>query len=229
MHKFYSINSTIQAETESLNTDVMRFMAIIGFCMMIVFAMAQDIYKEKDKISVTKKITVKDIQLKQSKPVEKIKPVMKQIIPEPDIQRIKEPVEKIEIEKLKQKKTKETAPKNIGFSLEFESSQVLKQLMQNNTVKLYAVSNKQFWQIVLQRANINILKTKAIPDLYYEMHRNTVPENIINTFYNKYSSDGVIKWGVVLPEIMMEKIHYLLKTALGGQLIIMPDGTIELK
>lgn len=106
------------AELEALQTDVMRFIAILGLCLAAIFSLVHSAALEQ-----TEAVTVQA----QRVPAPDARPAaLQSALPEP---------------------AAPPPAAQSGFTLEFGSANALQQLLQQAQVKLYAVVQGQFWSV----------------------------------------------------------------------------------
>lgn len=194
-------------EIEALQTDVMRFMAILGFCLMFIFALVQTLPapKAEPKIKVDKPM---------DKPTPPVQP--RTIVPKP--LPVPEPVEN-------------TGPvRKIGFSLIFETDEALSQLVRDQKLTFYAIIGRNASALWINGNQLGF-SNQPLPSLFYEMEEKTVPLRFKGEFKKNAAAFGSqdITWGVTLPETTRTGINDIMATHKGGVLVISGNGTIEIK
>jgi len=196
------------AELEALQTDVMRFVAILGLCLAAIFSLVHSAVQERAS--------------EPTPPVEKRpRPARELVQPET---KIVPPAAVAAREKRPQVPTPQTQHSAVqkGFTLEFASVQALRFLLQDGQVQLYAKVNKQFWSI---NSKGDVSRAQA-PASYYQMHGDTVPQQF-RAVLAGLEVGGVAEWGVVLPDTMVGQVQQLTASREGGDLLIAGDGTVR--
>jgi hypothetical protein len=239
-----------------LQTDVMRFMAIISMCLVAIFALVQSIPLSPPAdvppvVPVEAETIVArdppaepapqpDLQLTRPAPAQvatqterivlqrpAFKPAAKPV-PPPD--RVPPPVAKAA--------TPASAPAvrpaqpsstQKGFTLRFESDRALMRLVARNVVGLYAISSGQAQRMSIESEKLSFWPAST-PDQYHEMDAQTVPAAVVSA-YGRSRSGGAAgaSWGVSLPAAMSRQLEQYLAKSAGGSLIIGQDGALRLE
>ena len=211
-------HSREEAELEALQTDVMRFIAILGLCLAAIFSLVHSAALEHaatpsppiqakappapDLPSRTEEPPVPTIALKKPAPVAEAEPM-------PDPEPIPEPPPRTQA---------------VGFTLEFASSAALQTLLQTQQVQLYARRGQQFW-LADSRGDF---KQAEAPPSYYRMHAETVPPRLQESL-PAGDTAGPVTWGVTLPAATVRQIHQLTGSRKGGNLLIGREGGVTLE
>jgi hypothetical protein len=191
-------------EIDELQTDVMRFMAILGLCLMMIFALVQTMPDTLPK----QEITV----------VEQVAAVQQ----ESRVEQKKETQQKSEAQN-----KKKTQP---GFHLYFETENALEKLIRQEQVLFFALMGKKIWQLSLVNGHLQFLQVRTTLR-YYEMDGSTVPHKFKRKF-NKIAAgfnNNRIKWGVKLPNAIHSKIKAFMSANKGGNLVITEQGDVVLQ
>ena len=119
-----------------------------------------------------------------------------------------------------------------GFTLGFDSNEVLLQLLrQGDKVRLYMLSGGRCWQLkVRDSGRVSFLPSPS-PGTIYEMDRRTVPDKIIRAgklVVAAFGTEGVT-YGVELSPDISRQISRLMKEKKGGDLVILEKGEIFLE
>ncbi|MBL3591010.1 MAG: hypothetical protein JMN24_14610 [gamma proteobacterium endosymbiont of Lamellibrachia anaximandri] len=256
--------------TDELQTDVMRFMAILGFCLMAIFALVQslpqaaseepkvveektdnsrleleqltliasleqlnaDLEQQQQKqrrITDEQKVLTTQSQQKQRQLSAlnlKIKQRQKDLSAL-DQQLKKKPQTVTPVEAQETNATKDEEP---GFELRFSSNLALKHLVQNESIKLYALGPETTWKLTFSNGK-NVFHVSPSPRRYHEMMPETVPGDVLQAFRQRpvTSAGTQVVWGVELPHLLQGKIQHLMQESSGGLLIIDALGRVKLE
>jgi hypothetical protein len=210
-------HSREDAELEALQTDVMRFMAILGLCLAAIFSLVQSAAQEQ----AAGKHTPIEYLPREEAVVEAV--AVEQVILE------QARVEHVPVETLNDAPLIVEAPLPliaqtepvVGFTLEFASVQALEALLQAGQVQLYARYRDQFWSVDTEGVAIPV----ATPSSYYQMHTETVPQRLRNSPLDTGIPADIV-WGVTLPNAAAEQIQRLTTGREGGNLLIEYDGVV---
>ena len=214
-----------------LQTDVMRFMAILSLTLVAIFALVQTLPLEQSE-SPAEELTEPEPQApvaEQSdvpRPMEKPRPVAEKIVrndppppqpPPPQSQKQPE-----------QAKLPPVAAQE-GFTLRFETDQALTQLVARNEIGLYAISAGQALRMTMNQDKAEFWSA-SLPKQYHEMNTSTVPRAVVDALMlsNTLGSDPAI-WGVTLPATMTASLNEYMHENSGGSLIISADGKLRLE
>ncbi len=240
-----------------LQTDVMRFMAILAFCLVVIFALVQTIpLVPEPQLPQQNLEPVVELEPIPPPPPEKIElppePVDLLPVPEPQPEESVSrplPVQALEAQEAPPvvseptriptpaPEATEAPPQEIvsepardGFTLRFESDSALTRLTARNEVGLYAITAQQALRMNVNRARITFWRA-SVPNQFHEMKSGTVPEDVITALRRAgvYDAESKITWGVTLPATMSRQLNTILKEHSGGALIIGADGGLRLE
>jgi hypothetical protein len=193
-----------------LQTDVMRFMAILAICLVAIFALVQSIPL--------------DAQPPDVQPAE--------AIPEPAPQMPVEPVHEsppAPIEEPAPSTESQPVTERQGFTLQFESDLALTRLTARNEVALYAIGQQQSLRLSVNRGRLSFWPAST-PNQFFEMDADTVPADVLAALRTRLpDAEADIQWGVTLPNRMQQQLNEFLSTESGGALFIGADGTLRLE
>ena len=211
-----------------LQTDVMRFMAILSLCLMVIFALVQSVPVETPPmptpvpVPAVKQVPVDDL-VEPPPPVEVMRVEPERPIPVPQIPVKPEP-----------KPEPEPAPSSpqeteVGFTLRFENDLALTRLVARDEIGLYAISADGAMRMTINRDKAEFWSA-SVPKQYHEMDTATVPQAVIRAF-NTSSASGSssIKWGVTLPAVMSGKLNTYMQEYRGGSLVISANGILTME
>ena len=118
MNPLWDRNAQANAELEALQTDVMRFMAILGLCLAVIFSLLREAGESRPE-SLPERMEV---------------PIQNEATQEPAIPK-PEPLS-----------LRTVAPPAVdGFSLEFASPEALQALLDEGQLHLYLLKEESYW------------------------------------------------------------------------------------
>ncbi len=233
---FYPLNRGMDAEgggIADLQTDVMRFMAILSLCLVAIFALVQSIPlapSSEDLAPVADPTEIKIVEIPVEQPTSP-KPVVTaareikltrpqpQKLPPPPAQAIAA-VEAAPVE---------ADPPQEGFTLRFEDDNALTRLVARNEVGLYAIFPEKSFRMNINRGQMSFWPA-SVPRQFHEMDASTVPNPVIEAFKRSNGSRVVdLRWGVTIPSGTARQLDQYLHETSGGALIIDADGDLRLE
>jgi hypothetical protein len=202
-----------------LQTDVMRFMAILALCLVAIFALVQSIpllptpveppqpVAEPEKPpAITRPAPPKPTQLELPIPAP-AQPELAKPQPAPP-----EPV---------------PPPASQGFTLRFETDLALTRLVARNEVGLYAITAEKSLRMNVNRGEFGFWAA-SVPNQFHEMDESTVPDDVLSALRRAGSvKSSDVKWGVTLPTKMRQQLNGFLSEFEGGSLVIGVDGSLR--
>jgi len=227
---FYPLNRGLDAEAggvADLQTDVMRFMAILALCLVAIFALVQSIPLNSVPAEPAPP-PAPAIPVEVTKP-EPAEPMVQE--PAPDaLDPV--PVEETQIEEptpAEPAAAQSVSTESEGFTLRFADDLALTRLVARNEVGLYAIAADKSLRMNVNRGAFSFWPA-SVPNEFHEMDKLTVPNDVRSAFQrvNAAQRDDV-KWGVTLPSSMQQQLNTYLGEARGGSLIIDADGTLRLE
>lgn len=221
-----------------LQTDIMRFMAILALCLVAIFALVQSIplvpepqtqsqaaaapplpaplpqqLARPDAPALIRQEAAPDAPVRLTRP----QPVAAtQTRPEPRQAAPAKPA------------TTATSSQQQGFTLRFESDLVLTRLVAAGQVGFYAISNGRSQRMTVSESRISFWDASA-PNTFHEMETTTVPAPVIDALARSGTETGNIDWGVTLPGKLRQQLDALLQEHSGGALVIGADGNLRLE
>lgn len=235
-----------------LQTDIMRFMAILSLCLVAIFALVQSI-----PITPTQ-----PVQAESQAPAAV---AAKKLIPPPDLPKpvaptpVKTPAEKAvtltrpkwvprfvpkeKVEKPVAQTPDVQAPapalpsapppaappvesETEGFTLRFESDAALTRLVAASHIGLYALENDRAQRMTVSESRISFWNA-SIPNTFHEMEKHTVPAAVIDALNRTGTAADAVSWGVTLPGKLKTQLDDLMLEHRGGSLIIAANGEIR--
>jgi hypothetical protein len=254
-YSFFQSNPTLFDDAEMLQTDVMRFFAILSLCLMAIFALVKTLpmappdtrpamAEPADQKAEAKRLQnnlgqiLKDIADKRRVRSELSNQIKNE---NQSLAKIRKKMEQVQ-EKMDQnyqlnqeplQKPSELAPppasSQKGFTLRFASDKALEKLIAAGKVNFYAIAGKNAWRI--KRSDGSLIYIAAeFPRQIYEMETHTVPNDYIAVFRRQIAVFGrrTLTWGVTLPGQTTDAINQMVRIREGGDLIITADGQVTL-
>lgn len=214
-----------------LQADVMRFMAILAICLVVIFALVQ---------SIPLAPRPPDVPVEPVAAVPPPEPAAEpqpQPVAEPMPQPVVEPEPVAETEPAVETAAPTPAPvepppspaAEEGFTLRFESDLALTRLVARNVIGFYAIGGDRSLRMHTSEGRISFWEAST-PNQYHEMERATVPADVIRALLRTNDVDATsIRWGVTLPAGMQRDLAGYLETASGGALVILANGKLRLE
>ncbi len=255
---FYPLNRGMDAEAggaADLQTDVMRFMAILSLCLVAIFALVQSIplapsAEERSAIRQASESEVVDTPVEQPpspKPVvtpereikltrpkpqklppREIQPVLQRPITQATaVKPTPEPVAMVAEPVVAKPPAPESSQE--GFTLRFEDDIALTRLVARNEVGLYAIFPEKSFRMNVNRGQMSFWPA-SVPQQFHEMDIATVPKPVVDALQrsNGPRAQG-LQWGVTIPSGTARQLDQYLREASGGELIIDADGDLRLE
>lgn len=205
-----------------LQTDVMRFMAILALCLVAIFALVQAIplAPVADKTPVD-----------SPAPVDSFAPAAELVVVRPEPKRARPPQAPPVLQHAPADSpgVPAAARDEEGFTLRFEDDAALTRLVARNEVGLYAISPGNAYRMNIDRGQLSFWPA-SVPKRFHEMDEMTVPPTVIDAFRHSSAPGGTqLKWGVTIPSATSRQIDRYLHEAKGGALIIDGGGNLRLE
>ena len=200
MNTRYSLR---QFEDDGLQTDVMRFMAIIAFCLVAVLALVRDMDVTETPAAETSKnaaTTEPEAAQPEASEPETQQPVVEVVMATQDLP------------------APNSTPEDQGLSLRFESDAAFINLIRKGKVRVYAFQQNQF--LMLDRGFA--FHRASPPQSIHELE--TVPSRVRAALAGKLISN---QWGVRLPKPTAASIQQLADRFQSGQLVIDQTGAVR--
>ena len=238
---FYPLNRGMDAEgggVAELQTDVMRFMAILSLCLVAIFALVQSIplapsAEERSAIRQASESEIVETPVEQPpspKPVVTPEPIIKLTRPQP------QQLPPREVPPALQRPVAQAAPvepkpepQQEGFTLRFEDDIALTRLVARNEVGLYAIFPQKSLRMNINRGEMSFWPA-SVPNEFHEMETSTVPNAVIDALQRSNGQRAqALQWGVTIPPGTARQLDRYLREASGGALIIDADGDLRLE
>jgi len=244
---FYPLNRGMDSDAggaAELQTDVMRFMAIISLCLVAIFALVQSMPMMPTLPPVTEPVSAEPVNeqsVAETEPVPEPVPVETRSA-EPD------PVKPVTVKPITVKPVpppraepetiaepaptpKQTPPARDpdveGFTLRFENDTALTRLVASDAIGLYAIAPDKTQKMQSAYGRIGFTAAST-PQQFHEMEKSTVPGSVLQAFRRTGSlPPSAVKWGVTLSSNMTRSLNRILGERKGGNLVIHADGTLK--
>jgi hypothetical protein len=244
---FYPLNRGMDAEAggaADLQTDVMRFMAILSLCLVAIFALVQSI-----PLAPTSETPPPIEQV--ADPPQAAPPLAPPLEPAPEPEVVVEreiSLTRPQPRKLPARETPpilqrpvaeaikpseappaKAEPAEEGFTLRFEDDVALTRLVARNEVGLYAILPEKSLRLNVNRGQTSFWPA-SMPSQFHEMDASTVPNSVIDALQRSNGLNAQsLQWGVTIPSATARQLDQYLREASGGALIIDADGDLRLE
>ena len=230
-----------------LQTDIMRFMAILSLCLVAIFALVQSIPLtpiESVRVEDTPVVRTPEpiiVAVPEPEPAAQPQPAVQ---PQPDAP----PVEKTVVLTRPKWQPKyvpaenpvasadpvieapspppPTESREEGFTLRFASDAALMRAVASQQVGLYAIESGRAQRMTVSESRVSFWNAST-PNTFHEMKTSTVPTAVIDALTRTGSTAGEVSWGVTLPGKMTLQLDQLMQAHRGGSLIIDAGGEIH--
>lgn len=215
-----------------LQTDIMRFMAILALCLVAIFALVQSIPLAPEAPSQSPAPAAPPPVTKAVEPVKESPPEVQKSLPEPAM-----PEKAVELTRAQSTPAvvpeqappvPEKTPQQEGFTLRFESDLALTRLVAAGKVGLYAITDGRARRMTVSESRISFWDASA-PNSYHEMEAGTVPKPVIDALGRSGVNTAGVGWGVTLPGKLREQLDDIVRGNSGGALVIGGDGELRLE
>ncbi len=225
-----------------LQTDVMRFMAILSLCLVAIFALVQSLPIEAQQSSEPATVATETSAVGESARTEEIL----QIEESPRIEKTeaaKAPTEAVKSVALTRpkwvstfKSEEQPAPQTPpmpkqeekGFTLRFESDLALTRLVATGQIGFYAIDAGRAQRMTISDSRISFWDAST-PNAFHEMEATTVPRPVLEALVRTGTNASGVAWGVTLPGKLRTQLDTLMQKNSGGDLIIHADGNLRLE
>lgn len=242
---------------DEMQTDVMRFMAILGLCLVAIFALVQSLPLAPvvPQHVATPGTPPPESQQKPEKhaevaqyPAELPNPVQASPAPVAGLANESEqPAVDVELPAPGDSRAPESGSAGLssapdaaplpdlaasdtepeGFTLRFDSDEALRLLVARGEVQFFGVSSGRAWRLAAGEQLAFVPSNP--PAAFHEMTRTTIPSGVLRAFRRQVPLPSAeATWGVTLPDAMHAALQALLQQHRGGELIIMADGSVRL-
>ncbi len=220
-----------------LQTDIMRFMAILSLCLVAIFALVQSIplvpgAQEPDRTNATASPAA----------VEKPQPAppraaaiesattpaaSKTPLPPARLSRPAAVAQQAAIAPRKKPERVATNDREQGFTLRFASDLALTRLVAANEVGFFAIAPGRARRMAVSDSRISFWDA-SMPATFHEMEASTVPQPVVDALVRAGVDAAAVNWGVTLPPKLSDRLATIVREHTGGALVIDGDGRLAL-
>jgi hypothetical protein len=230
------------AELEALQTDVMRFVAILGLCLAAIFSLVQSAAVEQQRVP-RPPLAAALPEAAQPSHLRPPPPAAAEItstpvalattaVKQPDQQPVAQspPAAASTVARatasvaVAAEAPAPSASAESGYTLEFDSTRALLALLSAGTVQVIARLDGRVW---VSRDKPLFVQAEA-PSSYYRMDAGTVPDALVQALRN-VAGAAEPEWGVVLPASLQEQLRGYAARPGGGVLVIEADASLHLE
>jgi hypothetical protein len=221
-----------------LETDVMRFLAILALCLVAIFALVKSLpFGPSPAPAEIDAPAPAEIDAPAPLPVPAAKTPAVAAIERPKQQAPR--AEPPAAAPAPRNRAAPTAPAATtvepvtpaaakGFVLQFESDRALTRLVERDAVGLYALSAGSAHRLKAEAGRMSFWPA-AVPQAFHEMDPATVPAEVRRALAAAGVADSPAQWGVTLPPATSAELARHLRVAQGGTLIIDARGELRLE
>ncbi len=235
-----------------LQTDIMRFMAILSLCLVAIFALVQSLPLAPTEPAAPPEppAAAEPQAVEPERKVPKAEPVEPEPVePEPVLARpapAQAREQTVNLVRPKwvpkftpaEQRVPETPPiqevttepppgdEPVGFVLRFESDAALMRAVAASHVGLYAIENQRAQRMTVSESRVSFWDAST-PNTFHEMEAATVPPAVIEALSRTGTDAGSVSWGVTLPGKLKTRLDALMQAHQGGSLIIGAGGDIH--
>jgi hypothetical protein len=229
-----------------LQTDIMRFMAILALCLMAIFALVQSV---PQVVPVPAEPLAEPIASASSPAAEPPPPMattepprglaLTRPDPRPAPVKAAEPVALARPAAQAASPPPAAAPSPAvdsppepppesteGFTLRFESDIALARLVATGQVGFFAMGDDGAQRMSISGNRISFWSA-PVPNRYHEMDGNTVPKAVRDALARTGRGAEVRHWAVTLPTRLTGELQALMQDHSGGALVIAKDGSLR--
>ena len=255
----YPLNRSADSDgggAADLQTDIMRFMAILSLCLVAIFALVQSIpltpVEMPEPPSPAAEVVERPTQATPPQPVAtpaepppaKPTPAVEEIVEETLTLTRPKWVPKFTPESIAAAPAVDPAPPSDqveapavveqelavpdkeGFTLRFESDAALTRAVAATHVGVYAIEAQRAQRMTVSNSRISFWDA-SIPNTFHEMEAATVPTAVIDALGRTGTNTNSVEWGVTLPGKLKTQLDSLMREHTGGSLIIEAGGSIR--
>lgn len=230
-----------------LQTDVMRFMAILCLCLVAIFALVQSVPvsaptlpaplppADRPAVASLPRALAEEPPAAAPDPVREARsesppaaapPIPDAIAPPSPPSERPVPRTRPSLAAPAPVAPAAAAPEpDDGFTLRFESDSSLKALVAREEIGLYAIAGDSAMRLSIERGRLQFW-TASLPSRFHEMDPATVPSDVARAFV-RAGADESLRWGVTLPPDLSRQLDRYLRNETGGELIIAADGSMR--
>jgi hypothetical protein len=222
-----------------LQTDIMRFMAILALCLVAIFALVQSIplVPEAPSQSPAPAAPPPVAAAPEPQPATPDPAPARQAAEPETAVRLTRPAwtpafvpqqRPVESPPVEEPAPASDPPAEEGFTLRFESDLALTRLVAAGKIGLYALADGRARRMTVSDSRISFWDASA-PNSYHEMEAGTVPRPVIDALARAGVNTAEVGWGVTLPGKLRGQLDELMRDHSGGALVIGGDGKLRLE
>ncbi len=251
----YSLGRPLDGEAggaADLQTDIMRFMAILALCLMAIFALVQSlpdapaaaepppeatpaaeviVAESEVPVSVPEpfvEAAPEDPAEDYTQPIRLTRPATSPSVPKaPPVQLARpRPETPQQAAPPVEKVTPAPPPEKAGFTLRFESDLALSRLVATGQVGFFALDDTGAQRMSVSGSKVSFWAA-PMPARYHEMDAATVPAAVKSALGRTGRADRVQNWAVTLPARLSGELERIMQAHRGGALVIAKDGSLR--
>lgn len=236
----YSLGRPLEGEAggaADLQTDIMRFMAILALCLMAIFALVQSlpdapvaatkVDEETPRAElVATEPALPPVAMPAPKPVTLTRRAAQSGAPRPDpIQSARSQPAQLQAPPPVSDSTP-TPPETEGFTLRFESDLALSRLVATGQVGFFALDAEGAQRMSVAANDVSFWAA-PMPASFHEMDSATVPLAVRRALGRTGRADSIKRWAVTLPARLSDDLERIMQVHKGGALVITKDGRLR--
>lgn len=229
----YPLNRGIDGDAggaADLQTDIMRFMAILSLCLVAIFALVQSLPMAPPPApspAVTQELTQALEPSPAPQPQPLAEPVRQPAVPKQPrpVVTAASPSPPVQIPSTAPAPSA-APPTEEGFTLRFASDLALTRLVARGDIAFYAIDDEATRQLAVRSSQLRFWASRR-PSEFHEMERSTVPGPVVDALGLTGAPLERIRWGVTLPDRLSTELDRLMRKHTGGALVIDADGTLR--
>ena len=232
----YPLNRSADADVggaADLQTDVMRFMAILSLCLVAIFALVQSM-PMAPQVEPVPEPAIEQPQIATSAPTTDVtsETNAEAVILTRPKWKPKSPPQAAEVPEAAAATAAEPNVTPVqepqGFILRFESDAALMRLVAAGQVGVYAIEDERARRMKVSASRISFWDA-SVPNSFHEMEDSTVPRPVVDALVRTGADADRINWGVTLPGKLKGQLDGLMQDHRGGSLVIGSNGDIRLE
>jgi hypothetical protein len=219
-------------DSESLQADVMRFMAIIAFCLIAILALVRNTEPVDPSPSAPKPLVIEpepvfeppeppivEIRVEAPDPLPVIAAEEAVSTPAPELQ----PEETVASVEAPPSPVSDPDPEEEGLTLRFASDGDFLRLIARGDIRVYAFQESD----VLARSESYRFLDTAAPGQVYELLPPSIPDLILEALKQARPDTDGYRWGIALPGRISNQIEQHLSQVSRGELVIDRYGDVH--
>ena len=228
-----------------LQTDIMRFMAILSLCLVAIFALVQSLPMMPEPSPPAAEVEAAEPETMVAAPAP-VEPAPEPVTPRNPIRQVSRPPEPVVRQPptpaptvaeprpaapapaVEQTEPEPSPPAQVGFTLRFASDHALTRLVARGDVGFYALGDGRALRLSVRESRLHFWNA-SVPGAVHEMETGTVPRSVIDAYRRTESATNSVRWGVTLPGPLKRRLDALMRDNDGGELVIAADGSLKLE